>query len=214
MTEPRVVAEDSERIALYKPAALPVFPPHREPDQPSLLSWWLQNGGSSLDWPEGYAGGIAHRLDNRTDGLVIAARSLPALQQLRESFAAARLRKFYLFRSAAEVSFETELCTLPIAHHQKKKDRMVVKNGPRSWHRGNWYPAWTEFSRRSPGLWQAEIRTGVMHQIRVHAEAVGLPLDGDGIYGGNDGPYLLRHFKITGPDWGFMLDGAHAVDLG
>jgi 23S rRNA-/tRNA-specific pseudouridylate synthase len=206
MTEPRIVAEDRERIALYKPAALPVFPPHRDPAQPSLLSWWLQNGGRSADWPEGYAGGIAHRLDNRTDGLVIVARDPAALQRLRASFAAGQLRKFYLFRSAAEVSFDLQLCTLPIAHHQKKKDRMVVKNGPRSWHRGNWYPAWTQFTRLAPSLWQAEIRTGVMHQIRVHAAAVGLPLDDDSLYGGAEGVYLLRHFKIIGPDWEFFMD--------
>ncbi len=57
------------------------------------------------------------------------------------------------------------------------------------------------------------MRTGVMHQIRVHAAFVGLPLRGDHRYGGGrrDGGFFLHHVGLEGagfatspvpwPDW-------------
>jgi len=43
-------------------------------------------------------------------------------------------------------------------------------------------------------LLEAEIPTGVMHQIRVHLAAIGAPVAGDALYGGPPIPGLTRHF--------------------
>ena len=200
-----MLGQDAERIALYKPSGLPVFPPHGRPAGECLLHWWLGHGGVAADWPPGFDGGLAHRLDNRTDGLVIAARNPGALARLRQQFSAGILRKFYRFRSGARVDFTETLCELPIGHHARRGDRMVVQRGAYSRHRGKWYPAWTEFRQIEPGIWGAEIRTGVMHQVRVHGAAVGLPLDDDPLYGGAPGDFLLQHYRIMGPHWEFSL---------
>jgi 23S rRNA-/tRNA-specific pseudouridylate synthase len=53
-------------------------------------------------------------------------------------------------------------------------------------------------------LWEAVITTGVMHQIRVHAAWVGIPLRGDKRYGGGTSaneqvPFLLHHLGLSGP---------------
>ncbi len=45
------------------------------------------------------------------------------------------------------------------------------------------------------------MRTGVMHQIRVHAASIGIPLDGDPLYGGVEGVRVLHASRIVGPDW-------------
>ena len=53
-----------------------------------------------------------------------------------------------------------------------------------------------------PGAaWQAEIHTGVMHQVRVHAAFVGLPLTGDRLYAGGPGTLRLHHARIVGDGW-------------
>ena len=41
--------------------------------------------------------------------------------------------------------------------------------------------------------------SGVMHQIRVHAASVGLPLLGDKLYGGGgSGRFWLHHSRLGG----------------
>ena len=45
--------------------------------------------------------------------------------------------------------------------------------------------------------------TGVMHQVRVHAAFVGIPILGDRRYGGGpevDGGFRLHHRGFVGPD--------------
>jgi len=57
----------------------------------------------SLAWPEGFDGGIAHRLDNATSGLLVVADDATALAELRGRFSRGELRKRYLFLSARAV---------------------------------------------------------------------------------------------------------------
>lgn len=207
----RILGEDDARIFLWKPAGIPVFPPHADPRGDCVLARWCALDPSRAEaWPEGYAGGIAHRLDTATSGLLVAARTLADLGLLRRQFEDRALRKHYLFRSAATAPdlvwpnvVQTEL-----AHHPNRRDRMVWRRGPRTAHRGKWYPAWSAFApaiRGVPGappdLWRCEIRTGVMHQVRVHAASLGLPLTGDALYGGAPGRYMLHAWRIEGPGW-------------
>lgn len=61
------------------------------------------------------------------------------------------------------------------------------------------------------GYYTAEIRTGVTHQIRLHALAAGIPIAGDPLYdpetrrvkkeGGEPEEFLLHCWKIQGNDW-------------
>jgi 23S rRNA-/tRNA-specific pseudouridylate synthase len=195
-----------------KAAGLPVFP--RRPGEPGdcVLERLLQAEPWRLGiaWPDGFAGGIAHRLDNATSGALLVADDLDALSQLRARFDAGTLRKVYWFEARHEVDWDAHRVALAIAHHPRRADRMVVRRSSGTPHRGHWQPAATDLRRLGPGLWEASMRTGVRHQIRVHAATAGLALRGDALYGGGpalhpDRPFHLHHVGVE-DDEGWRSD--------
>lgn len=203
----QLLGEDERRLYVYKDPGIPVFAPHADPRGDCVLARILARWPERASgWPEGFEAGVAHRLDNATRGLLVLARTPADLEVLRAEFRDGRLRKHYRFDSEGVVDFDQRLVETEIAHHARKKDRMVARRVAHFDHRGRWYPAWTRFARAERG-WNAEIRTGVMHQIRVHAAYVGLPLTGDPIYGSGRGEFTLEHTGIQGPGWRFGVSG-------
>ncbi len=189
-------------LFLDKPAGLPVFPPHGDPAGDCLLARMLVEHPEqgAIDWPERFEGGLLHRLDTGTSGLVIAARDLDAFARGRAAFASHALHKRYRFLSASTVSWDRHTVDCALAHDKRRKSRMVWQRGANTPHRGRWLPARTELRRLGPRLWEATLFTGVMHQARIHAAAVGLPILGDRLYGGAPHPerFHLHHARIDG----------------
>lgn len=194
---------------LSKPAGLPVFPPHADPDGDCVLARWLGEHpeAAAAPWPDGFAGGIAHRLDVGTSGALAVAEDVAELEVLRRAFSEKRLEKTYRFLTRRQVSWARGGCDRAIAHDRRRKRRMVVQRGANTPHRGKWLPAETRFRRVGVAehgtVWEATMRSGVMHQIRVHAAFVGLVLAGDPVYGGGEpvpggAPFALHHVGFEG----------------
>jgi 23S rRNA-/tRNA-specific pseudouridylate synthase len=193
---------------LAKPAGLPVFPPHDAPGGDCVLARLLvaQPWRAEVAWPAGFEGGVAHRLDTSTSGALWVADDLGELERMRAAFAGGRLVKRYLAHTAHPPPWARHACDHPIAHDARKRRRMVVQRGPSTPHRGRWYAAHTEFEHLGGGRLRVTITTGVMHQIRVHAAFLGVPLAGDRLYGGGDLPaggppgctFWLHHVGLVG----------------
>lgn len=190
-----------------KPAGLPVFPPHHNPDGDCVLRRYQAAYGVDASFPPGFEGGIAHRLDNLTSGFLVVAKTPAALAAVRAEWA--QLRKFYRFRGAGALDAPVVI-DAPIAHHPRRSDRVVVRREVRRAHRGAWRPAWTRIVPLGDGWFEAEIRTGVLHQVRAHAAFAGVPLLGDPVYGppGSGPAPVLVHVAIEGPRWSFRLPRA------
>ena len=203
-----VIAETTDLLWLMKPAGISVFPLHADPEKDCLLHRLIQERpGQQEDFPERFEGGILHRLDISTSGIVLAAKTPEAVPFFREFFANKSLRKTYRFLTHRRVAWTENCVTASIAHDKRRKKRMVVQRSATTPHRGKWYPATTEFRHIENFLWEATMSTGVMHQIRVHAAFVGLTLAGDPIYGGGSLPeapagvrFALHHHRIEGPE--------------
>ena len=193
---------------VYKPAGIPVFRKHDDGGADCVLARLLDREPARREgaWPEGFEGGIAHRLDISTSGALLVADDLQELAAIREVFASRRLVKTYRLQAAKDPDWDWNVCVAPLAHHKTKRKRMVVRRGESTPKRGRWHQAETRFDRVEGALWQATMRSGVMHQIRVHAAFVGLPLLGDRIYGGGATPmgwpegqvYRLHHVGLEG----------------
>ncbi len=214
---PRVLGEAAGLLFLWKPPGMTVFPSRgAQGAGPSLLEALLTLAPEQgrAPWPPGYEGGIAHRLDNGTSGLVVVARDPDTLAGVRADLAARRIEKTYRFVTDRTVAWDTHVAAVAIGHDRRRKGRMVPRRGERTPHRGRWYEAETLFRRSGPWTWEARIRTGVTHQVRLHAAWVGLALLGDRPYGGHpfppgvlavladsSPPFLLHHVSDSGPGW-------------
>ena len=199
-----LLASDEDFLYLNKPAGLPVFPRRTKAGQDErAVDCMLTRLVAAMpeqsvpSWPDGFDGGILHRLDNGTSGLLVAARSLDALAVGRRLFGGGRLRKTYLFLSQGDVDWSEHTVDRPIAHAKGDRRKMVWQRGRKTPHRGAWRPARTSFQRIEGALWRAQMSEGVRHQIRLHAASVGLPLQGDRLYGGGgEGRFYLHHEEL------------------
>lgn len=208
---PRLISETPDLLVLAKPAGVPVFPPHADPSGESVHRWLSAAGlvDTNEDWPRGFDLGIAHRLDIPTSGQLLVARSVPSLQRLRAAFSEKRLDKRYAFLTDRRPAWERNTVQHRLAHDRRRKRRMVYERGRSTPHRGRWLDAETDLRLVGPGpagtrVWSARMRTGVMHQIRVHAASCGLALAGDRLYGGRpfdlprdaSVPFCLHHIGV------------------
>lgn len=161
-----------------------------EAGQLAFVESWEKARGEKL-W-------VTHRLDKKTSGAMVFARSAAAAERLRVDFSERRVKKKYLFltdRKSAEMTYFME------SDIQKLGPGFVSQPGP-----GN---ARTSFKmlKRSTfyELWEAQPETGKSHQIRLHARDLGLTILGDEMYGGTAFPRLCLHsaeLHIPGaPPW-------------
>ncbi len=155
--------------------------------------------GIAARWPECATigddprdGGLVHRLDIGTSGILVAARNPETYRELRVAFGQGRVEKQYLaIVDARPVSRE---CDAPLA---QRGDHVRVDHT-------DGLAAYTQFTVEQATATHALVRciaqTGRMHQVRAHLAHVGSPIAGDALYGGK--PVEGHH--------GFFL---HAVSL-
>lgn len=122
---------------------------------------------------------IVHRLDQTTTGVIIFAKSPEAAKKYADYFFNKEVKKTYLFITASKSTRDAFSIDQIIVH--KAKD----------------LPAQTDFKRLKKTsqyeLWQANPLTGRNHQIRIHAQAGGIPLLGDEKYSGAPYAFLCLH---------------------
>jgi 23S rRNA pseudouridine1911/1915/1917 synthase len=138
--------------------------------------------------------GVVHRLDMETSGVIVVAKTLNALDALKEQFADRSTKKHYI--AVVDGTFnETEgHIDAPIGRNPAMPQRMSIQSGGRN--------AQTDFNVLSDlngtSLLWVRPRTGRTHQIRVHMRYTGHSVVGDEKYGGSDADRLMLHaWRLT-----------------
>ena len=174
-----VIYEDDDLIVINKPAGLVVHP------APGHYTGTLVNAllhhCPNLSGIGGVARpGIVHRLDQDTSGLIIVAKSQPAMDGLVKAFAShVNVEKTYLAICHGRPSLDAGRIENLIGRHPVDRKRMAIveRNGKRA------VTNWRVVRDGRVSLIKCVIETGRTHQIRVHLASLGCPVIGDKVYG-------------------------------
>ena len=172
----RIAYEDEHLVVVDKPAGLVVHP------APGHATGTLVHGLLEHDVAGGddERPGIVHRLDRDTSGLMVVARSEEAHRRLQDLVRRRKLERHYRALVVGRPRSRAGRIEAPIG--RDRCDRMrhsLDTDTPRE--------AVTHFEvvellpRHT--LLDVKLETGRTHQIRVHLNAVGLPVAGDSVYG-------------------------------
>ena len=190
-----VLVERSDVVVVNKPAGIPSQP---------LRAGELGTVANAIAfrYPECVAigddprdGGLVHRLDIGTSGVLIVARTLDVYHALRDAFGAGLVIKRYVAITDGHPAARE--CDVPLTQRGKRV-AVDLSDG---------LAAYTEIAveLRSPkhALVNCIAQTGRMHQVRAHLAHVGAPITGDVLYGGAPLPglegFFLHAASITLP---------------
>jgi RluA family pseudouridine synthase len=199
---PPIIHEDDDLVAFDKPSGLIVAPERRDRPGESLMELVRARLGRHV--------ANVHRLDAEASGVLLCAKSKPALDFLSGQFQSKTAGKTYLAfatvlpaegegRAIAPIrsgdgglpsEFTVDLPLGPDEAHPGKM-RIFRKRGGQA--------GLTEFRvLESFGrfVWlECRPLTGRTHQIRVHLAAIGAPVLGDSLYGDPGTQLLLSELK-------------------
>ena len=184
----RLLHVDAQLVAVDKPAGLPshpLAPGERGTVVNALVARHPECADASADPREG---GLVHRLDTLTSGVLLAARTAEAWKVVRKAFSGREVDKRYLAVVTGPIADAGEI-DLPLRHRADHVEPALSGGGREA------LSDFRVLSRAGDAsLLDVGIRTGVLHQIRAHLAAIGAPVLGDADYGGRQQPRLDRFF--------------------
>ena len=204
-----IVHEEAEFLIVNKPAEMLVHPTHRDKNGTILnaLSHYLnektlversaneKNPKSEIRNPKSVIvrPGLVHRLDKKTSGLLLIAKTARAHRILSDQFERKTVEKKYLALVEGIVEKDVGEIIAPIGRYEETKHWNIKTDGKY---------AETHFRvlKRSSDATLLELQpiTGRTNQLRIHCEYLKHPIIGDEKRGGREFSRLCLHaFRLT-----------------
>jgi len=205
-----ILFEDQDLLVLNKPPGL-VCHPTKAGEMSSLVG--------RVRLYLGQSGHLINRLDRETSGVTVVAKDSATAGALGKLWESRTVEKVYLALVHGVVSPESAVIDLPLG--KDEKSRVAVKDcvRPDGAAAQTEYKLERTFQRdgKSFSLLRLTPRTGRKHQIRIHLAAIGHPVVGDKLYGGNEDHYLaLAQDRLTEEAWSELLmrnQALHALSI-
>lgn len=153
-------------------------------------------------------GGLVHRLDKDTSGLLLVARTLASHTALTAAIERRDVKRVY--RAICQgVLTGGGTVDAPIGRHRRERTKMAVTESGRS--ARTQYRVLERF--RAHTYCELELETGRTHQIRVHMAHIRAPLLGDPVYGGRPKLPPAASEVVRKALQGFRRQALHACRL-
>ncbi|HEY8103924.1 MAG TPA: RluA family pseudouridine synthase [Gaiellaceae bacterium] len=183
----RIAWEDEHLLVVDKPAGVVVHPGIGHESGTlvhGLLA--LDAAGGDEDRP-----GIVHRLDRDTSGLLVVARSEEAHAKLQDLIRRREVERRYLALVKGTPRSRSGRIEAPIGRDRADRSRHSLDT-PTPREAVTRFQVLEQLGPRA--LLEVTLETGRTHQIRVHLEAIELPISGDPVYGASGDLGLERQF--------------------
>jgi len=174
-----IIYEDAYLVVVNKPAGMATHPTAQMPTGTLINA--LKGRGVELPWKfYPYRPGVVHRIDKRTSGLLVVAKTEECFIKLVEMMKARAVQRRYRALTIGNLPAMEGRIEGDIGRHPTDRKKMaVLKKGGK--------PAITLFEvlERYPGFdyVQAKLLTGRTHQIRVHFTFLNVAIFADLHYG-------------------------------
>ena len=194
-----IVYEDDNLLIVNKPAGLLSHPQKNEErntliDQ--ILSYLYEKGQYNPKKDSTFTPALCNRLDRNTSGIVVAGKTLAAVQAVNEAIRKGAMEKYYLtlvvgvLDKAGEISY----------YLAKDKEKNEVQTAETK--TAGFRSALTKYRplahTNAYTLLEIQLITGKTHQIRAHMQAVGHPVAGDRKYGDAEtNRHLRQDFALS-----------------
>lgn len=207
-----VIFEDKNFLIINKPSGL-VIHPFDNSDEKTLVDYLKESHPDTFSITENTfnlqngdtvaLGGIVHKLDRETSGIMVIAKNELTFNELKKAFLEHTTKKVYLALVEGTIEADSLRINAPLGRNKKSYKQVAFPENPR----GELREAITDLSVILRGnnhtLLKLEPLTGRTHQLRAHMTHIGHPIVGDIAYGSTVGAnrIMLHAQSLT-----FILD--------
>jgi 23S rRNA pseudouridine1911/1915/1917 synthase len=190
----QILYEDTNILVINKPAGV-VIHPFAHSHEKTILTFLqtyapemfaIKNTVTLGDKRKIKLGGIVHKLDRNTTGIMIFAKDQSTFDELKEQFTNHTVKKTYLALVEGKVEKDSFIIDVPLEHTKKRKERARLQKPRR-----DVAQAITEVNVIARNMQENKDSTFVeltpkterTHQLRIHMSHSGHPIVGDTKYG-------------------------------
>lgn len=198
--EPKIIYQDEALMVIDKPAGWVVNDAETVKDTPTLQEW-LKSFDYPISHDREFRGGIVHRLDKETSGLLLIAKTKESFAALQAEFKERTVKKTYLALVHGKIDAKEGLIDVAVGRLPWRRDRFGVIPGGRT--SQTEYKVLAEYKAKEGNdiysLAECHPKTGRTHQIRIHLKHIGHAIVADSFYAGrktarNDKKWCPRLF--------------------
>tara|TARA_B100000902_G_scaffold398489_1_gene465439 strand:- start:244 stop:1143 length:900 start_codon:yes stop_codon:yes gene_type:complete len=171
-----VIYEDDDLIVISKESGISVHPSFNSNSE-TIVDLLLKSFPDISKVGEKNRPGIVHRIDKGTSGLMVIAKKIKILEDLKNQFKERKVLKEYV-AIVHGITKVKGIIDAPIGRHPtNRKKRALINSGK------NAYTSYEKIENKNDlSFLKVAIQTGRTHQIRVHLSSIGHPIYGDTMY--------------------------------